>query len=164
MDPDFHRGDGVGPPPPVIPAKAGIHVPPNPHSAPKSTLRHPRHSGESGIHASTPAQPSGIHDAPKARKGRGLPIFIGERLRPPNSPPRPLRETPTPQTAPFACSNVLDKQNAAMLQMTASTTESQQRGPGGDLDMPVLIGVSLPMSRLMDPSIVPRSPPRGSGM
>ena len=34
VDPDFHRGDGVGPPlqpvippPPVIPAKAGIHVP-----------------------------------------------------------------------------------------------------------------------------------------
>ena len=86
------------------------------------------------------------------------------RLFPPFSavtPLRSLRETPPPQNGRFTCRNVIDKQNAAMLQMDASTTESQQRGPGGDLDMPVLIGVSFPVSRLMDPSNVPRSSPGG---
>ena len=210
MDPDFHRGDGVAPPPP--PRHSGESRNPRP---PKSTLRTPnsklrpppppsfRRKPESTppqIHTShsqfqTPSPPAlrdsastprrrSTTELAEARKGRGPRFSSGRRgsppvipanagihvppkstLRTPNSKLRPpLRETPTPQTAPFACPNVLDKQNAAMLQMTASTTESQQRGPGGDLDMPVLIGVSLPMSRLMDPSIVPRSPPRGSGM
>ena len=123
----------------------------------------------------------GSHVSPPPCEGEGqglgvplpnLPPCEGEGTRgfpaPPKGPLCPLCALcdypPPPQTAQFACPNVLDKQNAAMLQMTASTTESQPRGPGGDSDMPVLIRVSLPVSRLMDPSNVPRCPPRGSGM
>ena len=51
VDPDFHRGDGVGPPvippppPPVIPAKAGIHAAPTRHSGPPPVI-----PANAGIH------------------------------------------------------------------------------------------------------------------
>ena len=104
VDPDFHRGDGVGLPrkgrgprfssgrrgsPPVIPAKAGIHVAPNPHSAlpiPNSVPPALRDS------ASTPRRRSTTELA-EARKGRG-PRFSSGRRGSATPPPPSFRRKP----------------------------------------------------------------------
>ena len=74
MDPDFHRGDGVGPSPTsVIPAKAGNHAPP-------FLSRNQR--------ASTPADGQPLRLA-EARKGRGPRFSSGRRGRAPRHSPSP---------------------------------------------------------------------------
>ena len=93
------RHSGVGPPPsrhsapPVIPANAGIHVPPNPHFAlpiPNSAPPALRDS------ASTPRRRSTTELA-EARKGRGPRFSSGRRGSPPDPSFRRKPESTSPQ-------------------------------------------------------------------
>ena len=92
------------PPPPVIPAKAGIHVPPNPHSAlpiPNSVPPALRDS------ASTPRRRSTTELA-EAWRGRGPRFSSGRRGSPPVIPakagihaaPNPHSRTPNSKLRP----------------------------------------------------------------
>ena len=123
VDPDFHRGDGVGPsptrlsgPPPVIPANAGIHAPHaanqfhTPHSKFPIPPPPPVIPANAGIHA--PPSPQGQRvdsslrptaETAEARKGRGPRFSSGRRGRaiPPPSfrpPTRHSGESRNPRT------------------------------------------------------------------
>ena len=97
VDPDFHRGDGVGPPPtrhsgysphpgpPVIPAKAGIHAPAR-KGGQGQPINHQNHQNQTNHSSRQPAAPT-LHSA----------------LRTPHSAlrtPHPALHTPPPRHPP----------------------------------------------------------------